>query len=89
MTELSLRGQDWKEFSDKVLKHIEEYTVPQYGDRGSDNASKKSSQWCIDNIERYCARFGSNSRNGQEELDLFKIAHNAQIAHYKDNNSAS
>ena len=32
-------------------------------------------------MKRYLARTGKNSRPGQEQLDLIKIAHYAQMAH--------
>lgn len=78
--ELSQRGQDWQEFSAKVLEHIENYTVPQYGDKGSDIASEYTADYCVRQIAKYAARFGRNSREGQEQLDLMKIAHYAQMA---------
>lgn len=78
----SERGLDWLDFSDKVLFHIEDYTVPQYGDKGDDQVSKEfSPKDCITNIKRYCNRFGRNSRPDQEKLDLLKIAHWAQMCY--------
>jgi len=76
----SERGKDWKAFSDKVLNHIEIYTVPQYGDKGDDIATEYSSADCIKQVKKYAARFGTNSRPGQEELDLLKMAHYIQMA---------
>lgn len=43
-TALSERGKDWLAFSAKVLAHIEEYTVPQYGDKGEDLATTCNSE---------------------------------------------
>lgn len=31
------RTKDWNEFAAKVADHIENYTVPQYGDAPNDN----------------------------------------------------
>lgn len=74
------RTKDWNEFATKVADHIENYTVPQYGDAPNDNVESWSSQDCIAQIQKYAARFGTNQRAGQEELDLMKIAHYAQLA---------
>lgn len=77
---MSERVKDWQDFSLQVEQHIESYTLKQYGEKGNDLVSKKDSKYCIDQIERYCQRFGKNSREGQQELDLLKMAHYAQIA---------
>lgn len=74
------RTKDWNEFAAKVADHIENYTVPQYGDAPNDNVESWSSQACIAQIQKYAACFGTNQRAGQEELDLMKIAHYAQLA---------
>lgn len=80
---MSIRGSDWLEFSAKVYVHIETYTVPQYGDRGSDEADDFTAEDCIKHIKRYSARHDKNSRPGQDKLDLLKIAHYAQLAYIK------
>ena len=80
---MSIRGIQWQRFAERVSEHIEEYTVPQYGDYPDDNVSEWSAQDCVKQIEKYARRFGSNMRPGQERLDLLKIAHYAQIAAYK------
>ena len=74
------RTKDWNEFATKVADHIENYTVPQYGDAPNDNVESWSAQDCIAQVQKYAARFGNNQRTGQEELDLMKIAHYAQLA---------
>lgn len=74
------RTKDWNEFASKVADHIENYTVPQYGDAPNDNVESWSAQDCIAQIQKYAARFGTNQRTGQEELDLMKIAHYAQLS---------
>lgn len=76
----SERGKDWKEFSDKVYGHIEGYTVPQYGDKGSDLITGYTVKDCMTHIEKYAKRYGQQSREGQQELDFLKIAHFAQCA---------
>jgi hypothetical protein len=77
---MSKRGEDWKEFSEKVLSHIENYTVPQYGDRGGDQATEFTSHDHIVQAKKYINRYGKNSRPGQEILDLVKTAHYCQMA---------
>lgn len=74
------RTKDWNEFAAKMADHIENYTVPQYGDAPNDNVAAWSAQDCIAQIQKYATRFGSNQRTGQEALDLMKIAHYAQLA---------
>ena len=74
------RTKDWNEFAAKVADHIENYTVPQYGDAPNDNVEAWSAKDCIAQIQKYAARFGANRRVGQEQLDLMKIAHYAQLA---------
>ena len=86
--EISLRGQDWLKFSNKVLHHIENYTVPQYGDKGEDQVTDYTSEDCVKQISRYVARHGKNQREGQTELDMFKIAHYNQLAFDKLNNAS-
>ena len=71
------RGDEWIEFSKKVLNHINDYTVPQYNDFPLDEITKFTPEECMSQIQRYVARFGKNARVGQDELDLIKIAHYA------------
>lgn len=80
MTKLSKRGSDWDDFHWETLRHIENYTVPQYGDRGDDIASEYTPDYCLSQVKKYIARFGTNSREGQEKLDLLKMAHYIQMA---------
>jgi len=77
---LSLRGDDWQAFANEVTEHIENYTVPQYGDKGEDMASDYTAQDCINQVKKYMARHGRNSRPGQDRLDLLKSAHYLQLA---------
>lgn len=74
---------DWSKFSVLVHNHIRDYTIPQYGDTGEDIATDYTYEECINNIKRYLARAGRNSRPGQDELDCIKIAHYAQMAYDK------
>lgn len=77
---MSQRGDDWKAFAEQVHDHIEGYTVPQYGDKGEDQATEYGSAEHVLQAKRYLARFGKNSRPGQEVLDLIKTAHYCQMA---------
>ena len=79
----SIRGKQFELFANQVIKHIETYTVPQYGDYPNDQVEEWTPELCIAQIGKYSARFGKNSREGQELLDLIKIAHYAQIAYSK------
>jgi hypothetical protein len=81
LTYTSERGLDWENFAIKVLNHIEIYTVPQYGDKGSDQCTEFTRQDFETQIKRYTNRMGKNSRPGQDKLDLLKICHYAQMLH--------
>lgn len=83
------RGQEWINFAYEVLKHIDEYTVRQYGDLPNDAVASFTCEQIVSSIERYCARFGKNAREGQDQLDLKKIAHYAAILSNKIKNIES
>lgn len=51
------RTKDWNEFATKVADHIENYTVPQYGDAPNDNVESWSAQDCIAQVQKYAARY--------------------------------
>ena len=79
---ISERGKDWMLFAAQVLMHIENYTVPQYGDKGSDRASDYDLTTIAEHIGRYRDRIGSNSRgNVEAKRDMIKIAHYASFGH--------
>ena len=81
---LSNRGREWLRFSDLVIDHIEEYTVPQYGDHPYDQATGWSVDSILENIERYKNRWKDNARGKQDNLlALLKIAHYACMAYFK------
>lgn len=86
--EISAKALDWLSFSDSVFYHIENYVIPQYGDKGEDQVSSLDASDCIKAIQKYCFRFGKNARPGQQKLDLMKIAHYAQLCaeRLKDDN---
>ena len=78
---VSKRGFEWLDFSGVVLDHIEAYTVPQYGDKGSDQCTEFTRRDFETQIKKYANRMGKNSRPGQGKLDLLKICHYAQMLH--------
>ena len=82
-TDPSLRAIEWQDFSERVFNHIESYTVPQYGDKGQDQCSEFSESDFITQMKKYLNRYGKNSREGQERLDLLKIAHYAGMLYTK------
>jgi hypothetical protein len=85
---LSKRGKEWNNFSRIVARHIEGYTVPQYGDAPDDQASKFSEQDIIANIRRYVNRMESNARGPEEaQRDLLKIAHYCAMLYFKRQSS--
>lgn len=80
---ISQRGQDWIEFAEEVLEHIENYTIPQYGDKGKDPVTKWTDEDCLRQVDKYLKRRGRNSRQDQDKLDLLKSAHFIQIGSMK------
>ncbi|MFA5037781.1 MAG: hypothetical protein WC479_11475 [Candidatus Izemoplasmatales bacterium] len=82
---MSKRGDEFCEFSELVLEHIENYTVPQYGDAPNDQVEDWTAAECVNRaIRRYVERYSVNRRGRIEQLrDLLKIAHYAAIAFAK------
>ncbi len=80
----SQRAIAWRKFADQVEQHIEEYTVPQYGDAGDDQVTEWTVEDCLKQLSKYRNRHGKNSRPGQQELDFLKMAHYVQLAAEKD-----
>lgn len=88
-TEISKRGEAWALFAGEVFEHVENYTVPQYGDEGDDQVTSWTAEDCIKQVQKYCNRFGKNARPGQERLDLLKAAHYLQMAADKQRDEAN
>jgi hypothetical protein len=81
---LSERAKEWGSFSAIVYAHIEQYTVPQYGDAPDDQASGFSEHDIAANMLRYVNRMESNARGSEEaQRDLLKIAHYCAILFFK------
>ncbi len=77
---MNIRSKEWIEFAVIVDDHINNYTIKQYGDRGSDLATNYTPEDFVKQIKKYCERHGKNARPGQEKIDMIKIAHYAQMA---------
>ena len=76
----SKRGFNFMMFALEVLDHIEEYTIPQYGDEGEDQVSDWTVEDCLKAVKKYIARYGRNTRKGQQGLDFKKMVHFVQLA---------
>jgi len=78
---IPMRVDEWNKYSEIVSGHIENYTIPQYGDAPDDMISTWSVDDCIKAIKRYCDRSSVSQRGELESLrDLVKIGHYACIA---------
>lgn len=81
---MSKRGEQWKRFSGKVLEHIEDYTVPQYGDAPDDMAANFTVKDMVTQMQKYLLRQskGGGQRGIEEDKrDFLKIAHYAAMAY--------
>ena len=82
----SNRGIEFEEFVEVVSEHIENYTVPQYGDAPDDLVEEWTPSQCMDSVKRYANRINSNRRGRIETLrDMLKVAHFACLAFNKFN----
>jgi hypothetical protein len=82
---MSKKSEEWVEFSKKVFNHIEEYTIPQYGDY-PDLTTDFTIQDIKAQLVRYVGRVGSGVRGEKEALrDCKKIAHYACVLYSKIN----
>ncbi len=80
----SKRAEQWNEFAKTVEDHIEDYTVPQYGDAPDDQVEHFSAADIKVQLERYVNRIGSNARGEVEaKRDCLKIAHYACLLNLK------
>ena len=86
---ISQRCIDWSRFAFNVANHIEEYTVPQYGDKPNDNVESWTADDCVKQVLKYINRRGKSRRPGEEKLDLIKCAHYIQLAYDKAINEPS
>jgi len=77
------RGAEFIKFAARVLAHVEHYTVPQYRDAPNDPISEWTAEDCVRSIQKRTNRFKRQAREGQDKLDLLKIAHEACVAYNK------
>lgn len=83
---MSRRLQEWNDFSLIVRGHIENYTIPQYGDAPDDEVENWDAAQCVDAISKYCKRYQIMRRGRLETLrDMAKIAHFACLTMAKMN----
>lgn len=76
----SNKSIDFMDFTDQMVEHIDNYTVPQYGDGPNDESANYSLDFIRDQIKKYLARYTSGVRGPKEQLrDDLKIAHYAQM----------
>lgn len=81
----SKRGEEWRSFAPIVEEHIEEYTVKQYGDKGSDLASDYTPKKCVEEMQKYLARHFTGVRGRDETMrDTLKICHYACMLYFKE-----
>ena len=73
---MSVRLAFWRYFSGLVGDHIENYTVPQYGDHPDDQLCDFTKRDIVVSLKRYLNRIDTNARGQTEsERDCFKMAH--------------
>ena len=77
------RLREWKEFAVRVERHVQDYTVPQYGDAPGDQIEEWTAKETVNAIRKRADRHGKNSRANQDLLDLLKMAHEAGLAYFK------
>ena len=77
------REKEWVDFSEIVQTHIREYTCTQYGDAPDDQCEHWTVNDCLVAVKKYIARHGTNAREGQDLLDIVKMAHYICLAYHK------
>ena len=76
----SNRGQHWLDVCLDVLDHIENYTVPQYGDYPNDQLTEWTDDEILSSMKRYLGRAGKGQRGSSEEVrDMLKLIHYASV----------
>lgn len=81
---ISNRAEHFMAFAIEVERHIEGYTVPQYGDYPDDQMTEATLEDIKHDMMRYVNRLGRNARGPEEaQRDMLKLAHYAQIARDK------
>lgn len=86
---MSEKGKEWGAFSALVAEHIEEYAVPQYGDKPHDELEKFTEHDIAMNLWRYVKRIETGQRGPVEaQRDLIKIAHYCAVLYFKREKNA-
>jgi hypothetical protein len=81
---MSKRGDEWVEFGAIVLKHVDEYSLSQYGDMGEDRFTTMTCKEVMHDARKHFDRFGKGQRGTEEQLrDFKKIAHEVCVAYFK------
>ncbi len=71
---MSNRLDDWLLFGGYVSKHIEEDTIPEYGDKGNDRATELTIHDLLKDCDKYIKRYGKVTKERQEK-DFYKMVH--------------
>lgn len=80
MTVPTKRGGQFRAFAYDVAKHVDEYTVPQYGDMPGDMVEEWTPTHVVHQMEKYLKRMRCNGRGNEDNiLSCKKIAHYACI----------
>ena len=80
----SNRGVMLDMFTEEVFRHVEEYTIPQYGDFQNDQLTSWTEHDVKTAIRKYVNRLDTNQRGELEATrDLFKIVHYVSVLYCK------
>lgn len=77
------RAKNFQAFARRVVEHIDNYAVPQYGDAPHDSVETWTSGDCYRQVERYLKRRNTAVRQGEQRLDIMKMVHYLQLADEK------
>lgn len=80
MKATTIRGANWLKISERVLAHIENYTVPQYRDAPNDAIEGWGIEECFKQVERYLARRNTSMRPKEKALDILKSINYLSLA---------
>lgn len=74
------RGKQFAEFAADVVIHVDEYTIPQYGDSPDDMVETWTAEHVRNQMQKYLKRMDGNGRGSDDNLlSCLKIAHYAAI----------
>jgi len=76
MSNRSGKKDQFIDFAQLVIKHIDKYVIPQYGDFPDKTIEKFTPEKIQGKLEAYVDRIGKSSRGPEDALrDCLKIAH--------------